>query len=191
EAAYDVFWYYGDYGQYEYLNACLLALNGKYWEAYQAFENLDYLDSEERAKACIQKWPNNGVLWKNKSYSSANTELTIAVYASSDSAMFIKLYNGYNYDHVASLFIGGSGKATVSLPSGHYIIKDGVGSLWFGPEDAFGYYGDYETMTFDDGSQIAYFENGYGYTLSINIETATGGKGVGSEYESYEGFVGI
>ncbi|MCF0262467.1 MAG: peptidoglycan-binding protein, partial [Sphaerochaetaceae bacterium] len=63
-----------DYGQFRYLRASLLAYQGYYWEAYQEFYYMDYLDSEIRAQECIQEWPHDGVIWKNKGYSSTNTE---------------------------------------------------------------------------------------------------------------------
>ena len=46
-----------------------------------------------------------------------------------DTAMLVKIYT---LDGVLArtMFIGGTGKATASLPAGTYIVKDGTGKNW-------------------------------------------------------------
>ena len=88
---------------------------------------------------------------------------------------------------VASLFIGGSGKASVSLPPGTYVIKDGVGKTWYGAEEAFGNEGFYETMLFDDGSSTVKLKNRYAYTITVGVDPDAA-TDIGSKAETWEDF---
>jgi hypothetical protein len=103
--------------------------------------------------------------------------------------MHVKIYQK-NGNLAAMLFIGGTGSASTWLPGGTYVIKDGTGRDWYGQEDSFGYYGDYEVMTFDDyGTTEVDLQAGYSYTITINVQNASpDASNVGSMYDDYEDF---
>ncbi|MBQ6374549.1 MAG: hypothetical protein IJJ45_08715, partial [Clostridia bacterium] len=90
-----------------------------------------------------------------------------------------------------TMFIGGTGQATCSLPAGTYVIKDGVGRHWYGEEEAFGDRpeGQYEIMTFEDGSQQVELKKNYRTTITVNVkENDPTAEGVGSDWESWDDF---
>ncbi len=126
--------------------------------------------------------------WKDNSL-GAGTQLTIKVNGEPDVAMHVKIYQK-NGNLAAMLFIGGTGSASTWLPGGTYVIKDGTGRDWYGQEDSFGYYGDYEVMTFDDyGTTEVDLQAGYSYTITINVQNASpDASNVGSMYDDYEDF---
>ncbi len=171
-----------------YLNAIRFQQEEKYFSAYEAFLNCEAENRQELADACIQKWPQNGKIWHSPQARSGNTELTIQVNQESTRAMYIRIYQGDTA--LYGLFVGGTGKATVSLPGGIYTIKDGTGEKWFGVKEAFGRLGNYETMTFNKGtSERVTLKSGYTYTITINVQDSnTKGSGVGSTPEDWEGF---
>ena len=78
---------------------------------------------------------------------------------------------------------------TIGVPGNQsYMIKDGVGSEWYGPDDAFGTKGAYETMTFRPmDKDTVFLEARYNYMITINVEDAIGEE-VGSQEELYEDF---
>ena len=177
-----------EYEESIYLVASAYYLKGKYYHAEELFTFCDWADAQERAETCRQPWPSTGQIWKDPSL-SAGTQLTVTVNGQPDVGMHVKIYQRNGTDLAAALFIGGSGSASTWLPGGTYVIKDGTGTDWYGPEDSFGGYGSYETMTFDDDDATEVeLESGYTYTISINVTESTGGTGVGSEYEPYGTF---
>ena len=179
-----------DAGEYDYMRACALAARGKYASAKTLFEECGWGDWEARAGACVQPWPKTGVLYKNPDVKGSNAELAVQFNTDADTAMLVKVYTT---DGVLArtMFIGGTGKATCSLPAGTYVIKDGVGKNWYGEEEAFGERpeGQYEIMTFDDGSQEVELEKNYRSTITVNVqEDNPDAEGVGSDWESWSDF---
>ena len=177
-----------DYDECSYMMACADYLNGNYYKARERFESCYWGDSEERAEKCVQPWPSTGQLWKDNSL-GAGTQLTVKVNGEPDVGMHVKIYTESG-KLAAMLFIGGSGSASTWLPGGTYTIKDGTGRDWYGQEDSFGYYGDYEVMTFDDyGTTDVELKAGYSYTITINVQNASpDASNVGSMYDDYEDF---
>ncbi len=153
----------------------------KFFSASLAFLNSSDSRAKEQLEKCRQPWPRNGEIWHLSSVTNKSMELTIQVNQSDSTAYVAKIYK--NGQPVSILFIGGSGKATVSLPGGTYVIKNGSGSDWFGEKELFGRHGAYNTMTFDDkGTQEVTLQSGYAYTISVNVaERAPGADQVGSE----------
>ena len=177
-----------DYDECSYMMACADYLKGNYYKARERFEDCYWGDAEERAEKCVQPWPSTGQIWKDNSL-GAGTQLTIKVNGEPDVAMHVKIYQK-NGNLAAMLFIGGTGSASTWLPGGTYVIKDGTGRDWYGQEDSFGYYGDYEVMTFDDyGTTEVDLQAGYSYTITINVQNASpDASNVGSMYDDYEDF---
>ena len=138
---------------------------GKYYSAHEAFLKSDTKSAMDMAQKCIQSWPETGELWHNPSVNESNMELIIKVIQESNQATLVKIYR--ENLHVADLFIGGTGQATAKLPAGIYIIKDGVGSDWYGLTEAFGRSGLYETLIFDEDDETV-FQSGYAYTITIS-----------------------
>ena len=162
---------------------------GKYFSAYESFMNSDAgEDAEAQMQKCIQKWPKNGEVWRSKDAKAKNVELTFRIDQAEDRAYFVRLYK--DGQPVSYLFIGGPGKVTVKLPNGRYTIKDGSGKQWFGIKEAFGRYGSYETMSFDDaGTTVVNLQYNHSYTITINVADADpDADPIGSEYEDWEGF---
>lgn len=162
----------------------------KYFSAWEAFNASDAEDAAERAAACIQPWPANGEIWRDRSIGNGNMQLTLTVNQPDEQAMLFRIMK--DGEAVSCLFIGGTGSATVMLPGGTYTIKDGTGVEWYGVREAFGWYGSYETMTFGNGDEEeeeVELAAGYAYTLQINVDELTeGADGVGSEYTDWGDF---
>ena len=161
---------------------------GRYYSAYQSFMACGLEEGDEKAEQCVRPWPKTGEIWHNSSVRGNVVTLTIAVNQDSDRALLAKIYKGDT--HVSSLFIGGTGQATVNLPAGTYVIKDGSGSEWIGPTESFGPYGSYETMTFDDnGNEEVALKANYSYKITVNVsDLDPNAQGVGSHYENWDGF---
>ena len=177
-----------DYDECSYMMACADYLKGNYYKAKERFESCYWGDVEERAEKCAQPWPSNGQIWKDSNL-GAGTQLTITVNGEPDVGMHVKIYTESG-KLAAMLFVGGSGSASTWLPGGTYTIKDGTGRDWYGQEDSFGYYGNYEVMTFDDyGTTEVELKAGYSYTITINVQNASpDASNVGSMYDSYDDF---
>ena len=175
-------------GEYDYMRACALVEQGKYASAKALFEECGYGDWEGRAEACVQPWPKTGVLYKNPDVKGSSTELTVKFNTDPDTAMLVKVYT--TDDVLArTMFIGGTGKATCSLPAGTYVIKDGTGHNWYGEEESFGSEGYYEIMTFGDGVQEVELRKNYSATITVNVqENNPEAEGVGSDWESWSDF---
>ena len=177
-----------DGGEYGYMHACALAAQGKFYSAKELFEESGFGDWAARAEACVQPWPKNSVLYKNPNVKGSSTELTVKFNTNPDTAMLVKVYT--TDDVLArTMFIGGTGKATCSLPAGTYVIKDGTGKNWYGEEEAFGKEGYYEIMTFGDDEQEVQLKGGYSSTITVNVQEGDStGEGVGSDWESWDDF---
>ncbi|MGI6172376.1 MAG: T9SS type A sorting domain-containing protein [Christensenellales bacterium] len=188
EAAYDLLADEMGY-EYEYMRGCALFLQGKYYSAMLAFENSGHNDYEERMAACPQKWPKNGVLYKNPAVKGSSAQLRVKFNTEPDTAMLVKIYT---IDGVLArtMFIGGTGRATASLPAGTYIVKDGTGKTWYGEEEAFGAEGNYEVMTFgDDATTEVKLRKNYRSTITVNVEKYDPkADSVGSVYENWGDF---
>ena len=185
ETAYNILYDTMDYDEYEYARGCALVLKGKYYHAKQAFENSSWADASERAAACVQEWPKNGQIWKNSSAKGSGVGLTVKINnMDEDQATLVKIYNSDDV-LVSCLFIGGNGKASTKLGKGTYTIKEGIGSDWYGMEDAFGDDGYYKVMTFNGGDEYVTLKSGYDYTITSGSGS---GDSVGSNYESYDNF---
>ena len=161
-----------------YYEAGDLYAQGKYYEAYQKYGNVNKAASDalgdvgEKEGACIQANPGNGVVWRNASYSSDDVELTIK--NSGHPNAYYKLYMGN--DLVITVFISADGEATFRLPSGTYSMNKAYGDMWFGPDDMFGDGGSYYKCDFA-GSSTFELESGNGYEISSGGE----GTGIGSQ----------
>ena len=161
---------------------------GKYYSALEAFRLSSAPEAAETAAKCVQTWPATGELWRNPSVKGSNMQLTVKVNQESDQAMLVKIYR--SNVHALSLFIAGSGQVTSKLPAGTYVIRDGVGTAWYGEAEAFGQYGQYETLTFGEKEETQVkLQNGHAYTISINpAESSPEAEGVGSQGQGWEGF---
>lgn len=177
-------------GEYDYMRACAMAAAGKYASARELFEESDFGDWEARAAACVQPWPKTGVLYKNPAVSGSSARLTVKFNTEPDTAMLVKVYTA-DGTLARTMFIGGTGKATTSLPGGTYVIKDGTGKHWYGEEEAFGPRpeGSYEVMTFEDGAQEVQLKKNYTATITVNVQEGEAvGQGVGSDWEDWGDF---
>lgn len=177
-----------DGGEYEYMCACAMEAKALYYSAKCLFEVCSWGDWEARAAACVQPWPTTGQLYKNPDVPGNSTQLTVQFNSDEETALLVKIYT--QDDTLARmLFIGGTGKATTSLPAGTYIIKDGIGQNWYGDTETFGEEGRYEVMTFVDGSQEVELKKNYASTITVNVEEYNpDADSVGSLYEDWEEF---
>ena len=187
----DAYWVLSDsfnYDEYDYMCGCAMMLHKKYAAARTYFENSEWADWEKRAAACVQRWPRTGVIYSNPAVQGDAAELAVQFNGASDTAMLVKIYTAKGV-LARMMFIGGTGKATASLPAGTYIIKDGTGKNWYGEEDAFGSEGNYEIMTFSGGEQELQLKRNYRTTITVNVqENNPDAEGVGSDWESWEDF---
>ena len=181
----------GSISQYYYLRACALFAQEKYFSAEEKFLLSRYGDYEERAAQCPQPRPWTGELWHNGYMYSSAMYLTFTVNSyDEDTAMYFEVYT-YDGYLASALFINGSGSATTSLPGGVYYVKDGTGETWYGMNEAFGRYGNYEYMEFNEYDGYPYLTNlysGYAWTISVNVSTGTG-TGVGSDWYDWESWM--
>ena len=175
----------GDKSLYD--KAYTLYQNKKYYNAYELFNKSEYGDWEKMAKKCVRRWPKNGQIWRDTTQWLQDTRLTFKVEQPEDSAIFIRIYK--DNQPLSYVFIGGTDEISLMVPgNGKYMIKDGVGSKWFGETDTFGDIGAYETMTFgNNDSDTIYLNARMGYTITINIDDAIG-EDIGSQDEIWQNF---
>ena len=179
--------------EYSYLAGCAFAMNGEYYDAWKRFSACMKEEASARAQACVQNWPETGIIYQNESWSSQENHFTIKIDSMpGGKAAVFKIY-AENGDLAAILFIGAASSADVWLPGGSYQIKAGIGETWYGSKDAFGEDAYYEVMQFDDGSgqtvEQTALEAGYESTLTINASQSTPeADGVGSREEDYDSF---
>ncbi len=172
--------------QVQFTKAVQFELKGEYFSAYEQFNYLgNYKDSMSRAAACAQTWPMNGPVIRDSSYSDVDCQLTVKTNREDAQATYFKVFDGEIL--VCSLFIAGTGEATVNLPKGTYICKAGVGTTWYGPKEAFGRNNDafYQRLTFEGGADKATMRENYKYTLTLG---GADENNVNTEYEDAETF---
>lgn len=160
----------------DYQAAEKLFSEGHFYDAYKAFSAIGgpyegMPDPAEKAKACIQGFPANGIVYANEAYPPANLDLTID--NSKNTNAYYKLYIGDAL--VRTVFVRGGEQATFPLPAGTYRMNKGYGDVWFGPDDMFGDEGSYYTCDFG-GSDTFELEDGWEYTISSGGD----GTGIGS-----------
>lgn len=178
-----------DSDEFEYLQGCCAQLRGLYYTASDFFYYSDWQDWEARMNACVQDWPDKGEVYHNPDYRSDSTTLKIKV-ANQDEgyATYFKLYTS-DGDFVSGLFVDSAGTVSTEIPGGVYVIKMGTGKDWYGPLEAFGDYGDYETLLFVDDEAEVQLDSGYEYTLTINTSTENpDADDVNTEYTDFGEF---
>lgn len=173
--------------QAEYQKAQKLYKAGKYYSAMKAFQESAWKDWRKQANACVQKWPKNKEIWRNKSVKGSDVKLTVKVNGvKKDEAMLVKIYT--KAGKLAScLFIGGTGKATAKLPAGTYTLMSGTGKTWFGYIEAFGEEGKYSSMLFNGGKKTVALKRRGIYTITVHPTTSQGTT-VGSQDETWKTF---
>ena len=155
----------------DYAAAQQLLADGKNYDAYKAFLELDtFEDSLEQADCCVLDEPKNGELYHNEHYNYKQTELSVV--NSYDEATFLKLYS-VNGDLVCSFYISAGKSAKIRIPAGTYTLNRAFGTLWFGPEDMFGDDGTYYRQLIGESYEFTLKSN-YIYTISAG----TGGTPV-------------
>ncbi len=130
----------------DYLRACSLAMQKKFYSAKRAFEYSGFGNWEERAAACVQPWP-SGVLYTNPSAGGGTAQLIIEYSAGGGEAMLVKVYND-DGDLVRILFTGTAGTVATSLDDGSYMLEIEVGTDWYGEEEGFGDDASYTDSTY-------------------------------------------
>ena len=177
------------YSEFSYLQGLCARQAGRYFQAYSYFLESSEEDAYDKAQACVQQWPDNGKVYHNDAYTGSATKLYITIESQDEGfASYVKIF-AENGDLIYGLFVGGSGTVAAKLPAGTYTVRIGTGETWYGPLDAFGDEGYYETLLFDGGAEQVTLKSGYEYTLTINTSTSDPeASGVGSEYTDYGGF---
>jgi hypothetical protein len=173
--------------QLDYIEAAVTFKIGRFFTAQGMFQSISYLDSAERAEKCVQKWPKNGQVYRNPEYKSTRTKLNIHGVVGDDQATYIKIYTTDDV-LVSTVFIASSKSASVRLPGGTYRMKVGIGTSWYGPEEAFGngFNAFYSVLTFDEnGTDSFTLESGQGYNLTLG---GVADGNVGSQGEDWSSF---
>ena len=144
-----------------------LYAEGYYYDAYVKYSSISSAsyeglpDMHEKAQACIQSFPEAGVVYRNGDYPDQNCELSIDNSANTNA--YYKLYMGDTL--IATVFIPEGGYTTFSLPAGTYRMTKGYGSTWFGTTDMFGDEGVYWACTFGTSEEVT-LEAWSGYEIS-------------------------
>lgn len=139
----------------------------------------DFRSSKLRAAKTNLPWPKNGQLYRNPDYAAKKCELTVVIGGEKDTATYLKIYTT-DEELVLTAFISGGSSVRVSLPVGTYLLKMGVGTEWYGPEEAFGYDNDaqYSRLSLEDGRDTITLQAGYTYALSLSVLADKEGQGV-------------
>lgn len=164
---------------------------GRYYRAYSLFSGLgNFEGADQRMKECIQSFPGNKELYRNKEFKNNSVSLNI-VPPADNSRNIIKIYD-QNDKKVSLITIDKNSRYTVRLPAGSYKIKNGYGydeHKWFGKKDLFGEEGYYCSLTNTDyKNEIFTMEKGYAYTLTLRSDTEVKGKKVQTKKESFDNF---
>jgi hypothetical protein len=178
-----------DSDEFDYLQGCCAFMRELYYTASDLFYYSDWEDWETRMEACAQPWPDKGEVYHNPDYRGDSTTLKIKVDNQDEGyATYFKLYTE-DGDFVSGLFVDGSGTVSADLPGGTYVIKMGTGETWWGPQEAFGDEGYYETLLFTDDEPEVHLSSGYEYTLTINTSMEDpDADDVNSEYTDFGEF---
>ena len=148
-----------DSGEADYHRANVLKLKGQNYLAKLRYEESAWGDWEEKAAGCVVPWPENGKVYQNQNVQGSDVELVVHRNGDEETAMQVDICTLEN-EVISSLFISGSGEATVYLPSGTFMIRSTDGSEWYGPGDAFGGEHSWSIMTFnsdeDSSEQVPY-----------------------------------
>ena len=92
--------------EYSYLAGCAFAMNGEYYDAWKKFSACMKEEASARAQACVQNWPETGIIYQNESWSSQENHFTIKIDSMPEGkAAVFKIY-AENGDLAAILFIG-------------------------------------------------------------------------------------
>jgi hypothetical protein len=172
-----------------YLAAEALYNQGKYYDAYLAFGELeDFEDSAERRPQCVQPFPGTAATYQNEEYSSYDLSLKIVPY-DDGSRNYLKIYTDTDV-LVCCVAIERGDTAYISLPEGNYKIKRAFGTgEWFGETDMFGDEGTYFVMiNSNEDSEYFHLEYGGDYILTIGSAGYVPGDPVGEEYEDRNTF---
>ncbi|MDR2673268.1 MAG: hypothetical protein LBC35_08385 [Coriobacteriales bacterium] len=146
---------------------------GDNFGAYYDFASLgSYSDAVARAEASKIPFPASGIIWQDPAFFSVDCGIKFD-YRFSSGGSFYKIYAGSQL--IATVFMNGISEVMVEVPPGDYIIKEGTGDLWWGPELAFGEKGYYSTMTFDDYG-TDYVNLAYNELVTITIGSAGAGN---------------
>lgn len=184
----------GGPGYSDYLKACSLAAQGKYYSAKEAFENCSYGDSEARALACVQELPESGEIWRNPEIPGTDASLTFTVHSADESKGMCFVMFNMEDQVVSRVLVRGSGSATARVPAGTYHIMDGTGYEWYGATETFGPSGSYEYLTFSEEEEKkfdAWLDYG-SYELEVNVpQIAEGATRVGSSGVGWKEYTGI
>ena len=174
-------------GEYQYMKGCALFSRGLYYSAREAFAQSDHDGAAARAEACAQPWPATGLIERG-AVRGYEAQIRVRLNGAEDTAMAARIYTE-DGALAATLFIAGSGEATASLPAGRYVVRDGIGAVWYGPVETFGREGAYETMTFDGGETLLTLEKGERVTITVNVEAySPDAEKVFAEPVGWEGF---
>ena len=154
--------------QCKYEIADALFASGAMESAYYAFRAItDYSDASDRAQACTQPLPGTGVLYQADGTYNANCIITFD-YSNAVVPYFYKIYSGDNL--VATIFLNPHTSTSIYLQPGDYVVKEATGDAWFGTDLAFGVFGQYTVMVYDEtGSEYLTVSYLYGYITVATI----------------------
>ncbi len=146
-------WNHISLSEYNYMRGCSYYLKSRYYKAKTYFEMSGWGDYASRAASCSRSWPSDGKVWVKGSY-KGSYKFTVKVSGSSSSwATAYKIYSKSGNKHIATLFIGGDGKASVKLKGGTYYVKTARGQDWYGKKDFFGDDVDFKRFVTDNGKK--------------------------------------
>ena len=161
----------GGAGYSDYLQACLLAAQGRYYSAREMFEKSGYGDSAERAASCAEPLPETGELRHHPDIQGSDVSLTFTVHTTDESrGTCFKVFNP-DGEEICTVLVRGGDSATVHVPAGTYRIMDGTGYEWYGSTETFGPDGKYAWLTFSEDENSRYDAVlDYGaYELEVNV----------------------
>ena len=176
-----------------YMEGIALMAEGKYYSAQQAFLASSTADAAEMAEKCVQPLPATGELWHSSAYNSKQMEVEFILKQTDSSAGRVFMVYSEKGDLASILFVRGSGSVYTSLPGGHYRVRDGWGTNWYGTKEAFGREGCYELMVFKEFENDEYLTDlpsGYRWTISINATESGSGTSVGTDSVDWDAWSG-
>ena len=149
--------------------------DGLFYTSYKIFQSIrNFRDSGSRAELCIQALPSTGQIYRNPDFSGSATHIKFITPKDDERPTLLKIYTTDNV-HVSSVFVRSSGKFTVKLPAGNYIIKTAYGVNWFGTEEMFGdESAEYQILKSPDGT--VHFECRRNWIWTIKLRVDSGGN---------------